>query len=282
MWYPFKNGSFANINILHSMFKIHFDKDYCFPGEVHDFWECLYVAEGAVQASGNENIYKLTKGDIIFHKPMELHKFTVTGENGATVFVFSFALTGRLKNHFEDKVFSLNPEQTKIIEALISFAEKEVKKFGISNEESPTFTLLLPSRFSDKYLQKIVAYITLLFLSLTDNDCVSSLVSNTETVMFKKAVTFMTQNISHNLSIAEIAKHCNTSLSGIKRLFTKHGGMGVHKYFLSLKINAAINLLEQGMSVKEVTAALNFSSQSYFSSAFKRETGKNPSNFNKN
>ena len=65
----------------------------------------------------------------------------------------------------------------------------------------------------------------------------------------------------------------------LKRVFSKFAGMSVHKYFLNLKLNAALKLLQSGKTVTEVTETLNFSSQSYFSSAFKRETGKLPSEF---
>lgn len=279
MWQPYKNGTLVNIDTLFTMFKIHYDKDFYFGGEVHDFWECLYVLNGDVQVSGDERIYALAKGDIIFHKPMELHKFTVAGNDGADVFIFSFKMSGSLRKYFENKVFSLSWEQKRIIDDLISFAQKEIKRYDISTEDFPYHAFLMPTDFSAVYLQRIVIYIYQLFLSLADHDDVSPSVYNSETELFKKAVTFMTENLSQNPSIEEIAASCHTSLSGIKRLFSKYGGMGVHKYFLSLKLNAALKLLKSGRSVTEVTEELNFSSQSYFSSAFKREIGKNPSEF---
>lgn len=278
-WQPYKDGALININSLFTMFKIHYDKDYYFGGEVHDFWECMYVLNGDVQVSGDERIYALTKGDIIFHKPMELHKFTVTGIDGADVFIFSFKMGGSLKKHFENKVFSLSWEQKRTVDDLISFAQKEIKRFGVSEDDFPYHAFLMPSDFSRIYLQRLSLYICQLFLSLADYDDVSPSVYNSETELFKKAVTFMTENISANPSTEEIARYCNTSLSGIKRLFSKYGGMGVHKYFLSLKLNAALKLLKSGRSVTEVTEEMNFSSQSYFSTAFKREIGKNPSEF---
>lgn len=278
-WRTYKNGTMLNIDTFFTMFKVHYDKNFYFGGEVHDFWECMYVSDGEVQVSGDENIYSLTKGDIIFHKPMELHKFTVTGDNGASVFIFSFNLEGVLKNRFENKVFSLSWEQIKILEDLLSFAGKETEKYNISLHEFPYHGLLKPSEFSDIYLQRIVSYLYQLFLSLAENDNVSPALYNPETILFKKAVDFMSENLSSNPSVEKIAASCNTSVSGIKRIFAKYGGMGVHKYFLNLKLNAAIKLLKSGFSVSEVTDKLNFCSQSYFSLAVKRETGKNPSDF---
>ena len=56
----------------------------------------------------------------------------------------------------------------------------------------------------------------------------------------------------------------------------------MHKYLLKLKINVAKKLLQDGRQVSVVAENLGFASQSYFSKAFKRETGFTPSDFAKN
>ena len=75
----------------------------------------------------------------------------------------------------------------------------------------------------------------------------------------------------------EIAAAVHLSVSALKRIFKKYAGMGVHKYFLKLKLKTAIELLENGDSVTEIAKKLNFSSQAYFTNVFKRETGESPS-----
>ena len=62
-------------------------------------------------------------------------------------------------------------------------------------------------------------------------------------------------------------------------IFDKYAGMGVHKYLLKLKIKAAMELLADGNGVAVVAEKVGFGSQSYFSKAFKRETGQNPTDF---
>ena len=87
----------------------------------------------------------------------------------------------------------------------------------------------------------------------------------------------MNTRISQTLSVDELADELNMSISSLKRLFDKYAGMSVHKYFLTLKIKMATVFLKEGMSVNEVSDALGFSSQGYFSATYKRETGNNPS-----
>ena len=48
---------------------------------------------------------------------------------------------------------------------------------------------------------------------------------------------------------------------------------GIHKFFVILRLNAAAELLQEGYSVGETAEKLGFSSQSYLSSAYRREFG---------
>lgn len=279
MWQPFKNNSQIHIDALFSMFKKHYNSDYRFNGEVHDFWECVYVIDGDIQVSGDERVYAITAGDIIFHKPMELHKFSIESEKGATLFIFSFSLDGKLKDYFKNSVFALNREQKRIISDLLYYIETKSAEYKTKNERQKFYSFFLPAEKSEIYLQRVVYYLYQLFLSLADNGRAAHSISTPETALFKEAIRFMQENVTQQLTVNDIAKHCGISQSGLKRTFSKFAGISVHKYFLSIKLNAAMNLLQAGHTVSEVTDALNFSSQSYFSAAFKREIGSSPSKF---
>lgn len=67
------------------------------------------------------------------------------------------------------------------------------------------------------------------------------------------------------------------SQATLKRIFARYTGIGIHKYFLQLKIKSATELLQSGMNVCQTSEKLGFSSQCYFSTVYKRETGKSPS-----
>ena len=89
----------------------------------------------------------------------------------------------------------------------------------------------------------------------------------------------MKNNITSSLSVSSIANELNISESMLKRIFNKYAGIGIHKYFLTLKIQEAVYMLDDGMTVTEVSDELNFSSQGYFSRAFKREKGLSPTKY---
>lgn len=275
---PFEGGAELEIKSLYSLFMPFYEKDFQFCGEMHDFWEFFCVMSGEVQVTGDERIYVLSEGDVIFHKPLELHKFIVTGDEGAQLLIFSFGLEGNLKNHFRNKVYSLTDNQKHIVGDMVSYMKNRVERCGAGDDDA-YMEYLAPAKRSKIYLQRVVYYIYQLFLDLADSGSVAEAVTTPETGLFGEAVKLMLKNVDKNLQVEDIARGCGVSVAGLKRVFAKYGGMGVHKYFLNLKLNAASNLLQNGKNVAEVTELLGFSSQSYFSAAFKRETGKSPSEF---
>ena len=111
-----------HITSMHSLFKIHYECGFEFPGETHDFWECLYILDGELCVSADERIYNMSQGELIFHKPLEFHKFIVNNPKGATVLTFSFSAGGPLTFWLRNKVFKLSQEQTQIIDSLLVVA----------------------------------------------------------------------------------------------------------------------------------------------------------------
>ena len=262
------------ITDMYSLFKVHHPHGYEFPGEVHNFWECLYVIEGEVCISADERVYNLLRGEIIFHKPLELHKFIVNGSKGATLLIFSFSAEGPLTGWLRDKVFRLSNEQNQLIKSLISYISR---KSGVDPLTVSSVYLLKMFETLPHYSQMVVTYLYQLFLSLADEGVISSVSSAPDALTFSKAISYLNCNLHAQPSVAEIARFSNVSEASLKRIFDKYAGISVHKYLLKLKIKVAMELLQDGQSVSAVSERLGFNSQSYFSKAFKRETGMNPS-----
>ena len=203
-----------------------------------------------------------------------MHKFYIDNPAGATLLTFSFTASGALCEFLQDKVFGLTSEQQSIILSMLNFISQNSKKYNYPNILE---RCLVPSENNPLYLQSLSLYITQLILSLAYNPNESSVSNHPDAKLFRKAVHFMNKNIYNNLSVEDIAKYCNTSVSSIKRIFDKFAGIPVHQYFLKLKIQKATMLLKKGISVSDVAEKLSFCSQAYFSKAYKRETGHSPS-----
>lgn len=277
IWRSYEVKEQVKIERLYSLFKRHFKKGHHFLGEMHDFWEAVYVVDGEIIISADENIHNFKSGDIIFHKPLELHKFNVTGENGATLLVFTFSMSGQICKNLERQAFHLDKYNRNVIKNFLQFLEIQAKKeYDIENID--TFGDFMP-KFEENhiFLQTVSGYVATIVLSLSDDSTALPKTKTHETELFKQALEIMNTSISSQLTVDNLANELNMSVSSLKRLFDKYAGMSVHKYFLTLKIKTATVLLKGGMTVNEVSDALGFSSQGYFSASYKRETGVNPS-----
>ncbi len=271
--YPIKEQ--IRITDMYSLFVVHYDCGYAFPGESHNFWECVYIIKGEACISGNERVYNLAQGSIIFHKPLELHKFIVNGKDGADMLIFSFTAEGPLTAYLEEKVFMLSDFQKSIADSLLLFIGEHLKP--TADSEDLYRSGLEPFRTMPTYSQMLAAYLHQLMLSLADAGAVSAVSSAPDAVIFRQAISYLNSNIHRQPSVPELARFCNISESGLKRIFDKYAGIGIHKYLMKLKIKTAAELLQQGESVSCVAEKLGFNSQSYFSRAFRRETGVTPS-----
>ena len=107
------------------------------------------------------------------------------------------------------------------------------------------------------------------------------IIENNETIIYSTAINFIVENLCDKISIARLSKECNVSSAYLKKIFSKYTGLGIHEYILKSKIALAKQMLDSGNSVTHIAAKLSFSSQNYFSVAFKRETGVSPSDYKK-
>lgn len=265
------------IKSLFCLYLQHFGQGYAFSGELHDFWECVYVVDGEVCISSDERMYYLQKGDIVFHKPQEFHKFHIENPSGATLLDFSFLLDGDFAERMEGKVCRLTKKQNAIMLMFVSYLKEEFNNHPEAKNKFYFYNALPVFKNDPVILQTIRLYILQLILSLSKDEIPIKTVETSETVLLKQAIEEMNKCIERSLSITDLAKTLNISLSGLKRLFKKHTGTSVYKYYLTLKTRTATTMLRSGMTVSEVANKLGFSSPAYFSATYKREAGKNPS-----
>ena len=262
------------IREMYSLFVQDYEKDYVFPGESHNFWEGIYLLKGKICASGDQHVYNLAQGDIHFHAPLEFHQFYIDDPNGAKLFIFSFSADGMPLEFLKQTVFRLGDAQKGIIRHWLRYVSEKSDHFAAFRGITDGLEAI---RTHGSYGQMLSCYLAQLILTLGDDGVIAAATQTPETAIFSKAVVYMNQQVCRNPSVSAIAAHCNISETGLKRIFTKYAGIGIHKYFMHLKFKAAAALLKEGMGVTETAEKLGFSDQGYFSKAFKRELGVSPS-----
>ena len=271
---PYKIENAINITEMYTLFTDEYDNTYVFSGETHDFWEFVYVIDGAIAVTADSRVYNLKNGDCIFHKPMELHKFNIASDNNTKLLIFSYKIEGEMADYFMDKVFHLTQYQSSIIKELMNV----LKEQSTAEQGHNTITEYLEKFKKNKLFSQIVAtHIHRLFLDLILYGSQTSPTLSEETTLFGRIVNYLDRHIYEYPNIEKIAKDNFISQSKLKRLFKKYSGMGVHTYFITMKMNIATKMLSDGYTVSEVASVLGFSSQAYFSKTYKKQFSISPS-----
>jgi AraC-like DNA-binding protein len=94
-----------------------------------------------------------------------------------------------------------------------------------------------------------------------------------------RAKLFIDEHFASAIDLDNIADEACFSKFHFCRLFRTIYGKTPHQYLTAVRIDHALHLLEQGLSVKEVCFAVGFDSVSSFTGLFKRRIGLTPAAF---
>jgi len=95
----------------------------------------------------------------------------------------------------------------------------------------------------------------------------------------KKCVFYINENICKKITVGEIAEFCGISADYLSQLFKEEIGENLSSYILRRKTEKAKEYLISGMTMKEISTLLGFSSQAHFSASFKKYSGLTPKEF---
>lgn len=94
------------------------------------------------------------------------------------------------------------------------------------------------------------------------------------------ATEFIAVNYCRSLKIEEVAGSVDCSVYHFCRIFKKFAGVTVHKFLTQCRLRSSIErLLETERSILDIALDLGFSSQSHFTSSFRKSFGLSPGSF---
>lgn len=128
-------------------------------------------------------------------------------------------------------------------------------------------------------LQKdIYSLITNAFSYLNNAHKKTLKIKNVDITQLKKIRKLLIKDILTPPTIDQLAKAAAMSPSKLKKLFKEYYGESIYSYFLSHRMDIAHEMLvENKMSIKEVSNSFGYKNHSHFSRLFKSKFGKYPS-----
>ena len=98
--------------------------------------------------------------------------------------------------------------------------------------------------------------------------------------IIEKASAFIMEHIAENISLEDTAQAVNVSSFYLSKLFKEEKNVNYVTYVTDVRMEKARSLLkEASLSIKEISAAVGFNDQNYFSRAFRSKFGMTPTEF---
>jgi len=242
-------------------------KDHYFPGEMHDFWEMVFIADGEACLTSDHRVYHLKKGDLVLHRPMAFHRIWSCNDTSPHLKIVSFVAEGEGMEDVAERAFSLDEASCEKVDQINSLFKYVIR---LSKTEDGD-----PLEY-DYYSQKAALLLESFLLELYERRMQKSAYSDRSGKLYERIVRVMNEHCRQSLTMEQIAQLCGISVSNLKRVFHIYSDIGVMKYFTSIKLRCARKELLGDKTIGQISDELGFSSPSYFHTVFKRELGMTP------
>lgn len=274
----------VNVSGIYTVYYFKYGKNFRFKGEMHDFWEMVYIDSGIAHIVANGKDFTMRQGEVFFHKPNEPHSIYTTDTFANSVIV-SFESRSRQTKSLSGKIFTLSDNEKTYLNKIISETKLTFK------EKINDISLLAMAKKTTAPLggeQVIKNTLELLFLSLLRKDLSSdklnenNLLSKEHGKIVDNVLTILNDKLSNTekFNLDEISFKLGFSKSYIKSQFKKCTGKSIIQYYIDMKIEKAKELLSQNKyTISEIADVLGFSSIFYFSRQFKLHTDMSPSEY---
>ena len=144
----------------------------------------------------------------------------------------------------------------------------------------------LYATFSMAYTKDFMIYSSMLLGTLLSSFvllpqyCHISIIHHSDDSFANRVIHFMNENVQHQLSLDELAKHFNYSVSHFSMLFHVATGVSPITYFIRLKIQKACQYIElTNMRLSDIAHVLGFEDAAYFTRTFIKVMGMTPSDY---
>lgn len=274
----------VSISRIVTMYYFDFMSNYQSSSEYHDFWEFVYVDNGHVIATADGNPYTISKGEIIFHKPNEVHSVKCDGITPANIFIITFVCKSPAMSFFKNKILSV-PEAIQGL--LASIVEEMRAAYGGTPgwiKETPV------SPFGAEQVIKcyLETFLIMMIRSATGTDSNLTYTKNyyyektTQNKIVTEIIKILESRIYEDVTIEELCRITSYGKSQLCKLFKSVTGKTIMNYYTYLKINESKVLMRhQQLNNSQVSDTLGFSSPQYFSRVFKQNTGMTPGAYKK-
>lgn len=254
--------------------------NYAAPVHWHDDIELIYVLSGEMQYNINGEIIVLNKNEGVFVNARQLH-FGFSEKRKECGFIcillhpIMLCATPAYERGFVlPMIHNRNAAFVKLNMNIAYQSEilKDVKDmYLIKDEESAP--LKVQKLFLSIWIQ--------LYENIAHENQPEK--QNTDLSILKSIIGFIQQNYTVKITLADIAASGAVGQSKCCKLFARYIGLTPNIYLTQYRLDKSTVLLKNtDMTITEIAHAVGFSGSSYYAEAFRKWSGKSPSEYRRN
>lgn len=242
----------------------------------HEFFEFVYVADGEGTHEIDGKTYNVKRGSLMFINFGQQHEFSVRGGAYYNVLLLpEYIGTGLAR-------------ETQAVEDLFSLvlsAGDGNQCVGFSGGEIEDVENILKMLYSEfcgdgKKRKEAVSDLVHLLIIRILRKVNSRGEENKPTDKISEVLSYLKSHYADNPSLSYVSEKFYYNSSYFSRMFKRFTGAGFNAYVNSLKIDEALNLLENTeLSVEEIAQNVGYGDAKSFYAQFKRSTGLTPKAF---
>ena len=278
---PFCLQKPLEIRHIYTVHYFEYSSHYAFAGETHDFWEFLYVDKGSVRVTAGEQVYDLSRGQLIFHAPGEFHALSANGVVAPNLVVVSFSCDSPAMEFFRGCITAAGAEERTLLGRIVN-ESRHIFATALDDPSTRSFTRKGDVPFGSEQL--LAASLEELLIRLVRQGNSTPTVKQAPARQMEERtgqiISYLEQRLDQSLSVRQICQDNLIGRAQLERCFHDQTGGGVIDYFTRLKVDAARRMIREGqLNITQIAAQLGFSSVHYFSRRFKALTGMTPSEY---
>lgn len=238
---------------------------------IYDKHNLILVYDGEAELTCNDQVYRVSKGDLVYYKPLDFRIGRTFPDRLMNCFTVDFLYTCPI----------LNNNEWEFLDVSLPFSpvEKINDDFLFSRliDLFSNFTRTWLSGNHNKAPRGRAIFMEMLTL-LLQWKCGTNF--NYDKVRkIEKSINYMTESFHSQVTLQNIADHIGISPSYLGGIFKEVTGTSPINYLLGIRIRKAKDLLRDGYSVTEAAEKVGFNDIFYFSKCFKKHEGITPSQY---
>lgn len=232
-------------------------------------YEIVYITSGNPSFFVQGKNYHLSGGDVFITKPDQIHSTNSVPVTLSEMYWMQIELDPDSSFLFlnQDAIVTLRNKLSALTCPKITTDGDWIKML---------FSKAFQAAASGDNPQLISQYLSLLLYMILD---FSEKTTFKLTPDIGRAVNYILDHIEEPLSFDNLAKISALSVSQFKQKFKKQMGIAPRQFINLQKIEYSKELLQEGYSIQEISEMLNFVSNSYFTTVFKKFNSCTPSEY---